>query len=175
MEPAVLDSCASTTYARGGPPLAVRRTLNRLALTTVRLAARTFARNAVSGGFSFCSVGSFHLGLAVAFAAAGWLSAAESLPVAYPIGEPPLAAQLSGIDPEWNFSFRSGGKVRVLAAADLAYWGRFHDTEAGPQIVLADGGIVRADVLLLDDKQIVLGDASGLARGMWDDSSLPRA
>src|SRR3954465_9452162 len=102
------------------------------------------------------------------------LVAADSLPLAYPIGEPPLAARLSGIDPEWNFSFRSGGKVRVIAAADLAYWGRYRDTEAGPQIVLTDGGIVRADVLLLDDKRIVLGDASGLARGMWDESSVSR-
>jgi len=100
--------------------------------------------------------------------------AADSLPLAYPIGEGPLAAQLSGIDPEWNFSFRSGGKVRVIAAADLAYWGRYRDAEAGPQVLLTDGGIVRADVLLVDERQIVLGDASGLARGMWDESSLPR-
>jgi hypothetical protein len=34
---------------------------------------------------------------------------------------------------------------------------------------------VRADVLLLDEKQIVLGDATGLGRGLWDESTLPRA
>src|SRR3954454_25204843 len=95
-------------------------------------------------------LGTAHLGLAVVciLAAARAVAAADPLPMAYPIGEPPLAARLSGIDPEWNFSFRSGGKVRVIAAADLAYWGRYRDTEAGPQIVLTDGGIVRADVLL---------------------------
>ena len=61
----------------------------------------------------------------------------------------------------------------MVAAANLAYWGRYSDVETGPQIVLSDGGVVRADVLLLDDKQLVLGDATGLGRGFWDESSLP--
>src|SRR5262245_21200025 len=94
--------------------------------------------------------------------------------VAFPVSEPRFGGQLSSIDREWNLSFKTEGKVRVVAAADLAYWGRYRDVEAGPQIVLADGGMVRADLLLLDPKQLVIGDATGLARGFWDESALPR-
>jgi len=125
--------------------------------------------------FKTTRLGTAHLGLGLILAAiAKSISAAETLPIAYPVGESPLAAQLSGIDPEWNFSFKAGGKVRVIAATDLAYWGRYRDVESGPQILLTDGGIIRTDVLLMDETQVVLGDASGLARGMWDESSLPR-
>ena len=106
--------------------------------------------------------------------AAAYLLAAEP-GQAFPALEPPFAGRLVGIDREWNLSFRADNKVRVLAAGDLAYWGRHRDVEAGPQIVLADGGVVRADLLLLDEKQIVLGDATGLGRGLWDESTLPRA
>src|SRR2546423_9480552 len=93
------------------------------------------------------------IALLLATSIAPLLPAAEPGPIAYPVGEPPLAAQLSGIDPEWNFSFKAGGKVRVMAAGELAYWGRFRDAEAGPQVLLADGGIVCADVLLVDEAQ----------------------
>jgi hypothetical protein len=96
-------------------------------------------------------------------------------PLAFLIGEAPLAAQLAGIDAEWNISLKAAGKVRVVRAADLAYWGRYRDVEAGPQILLADGGVLRADLLALDETQFVLGDATGLGRGQWDESALPRA
>jgi NPCBM/NEW2 domain-containing protein len=102
------------------------------------------------------------------------VSRAQSVPFAFPLSEAPFPAQLAGIDREWNLSFKTAGKLRVVAAADLAYWGRYRDVEAGPQIILDGGGVVRADVLLLDDKQLILGDATGLARGFWDESSLPR-
>ncbi|HMC10269.1 MAG TPA: hypothetical protein VKH44_03225, partial [Pirellulaceae bacterium] len=94
--------------------------------------------------------------------------------MAFPVAEPPFPAQLAGIDREWNLSFKTAGKVRVVAATDLAYWGRCRDAEAGPQIILADGGVIRADALLIDDKQLVVGDATGLGRGLWDESLLPR-
>src|SRR5215210_7845402 len=72
------------------------------------------------------------IALLVAISIAPQLPAAEPPPLAFPLAEPPLAAQLGGIDREWNFSFKIAGKVRVIAAADLAYWGRYHDTDAGP-------------------------------------------
>jgi hypothetical protein len=100
--------------------------------------------------------------------------AQPALPLAFPVAESPFACQLAGIDREWNLTFKTAGKLRVVAAADLAYWGRYRDVEAGPQIILADGGVVRADLLLLDEKQMVLGDSTGLARTLWDESSLPR-
>lgn len=96
-------------------------------------------------------------------------------PLAFPIDEPPFAAQLASIDPEWNVHFRIGDKLRVVAAKDLAYWGRYRESDHGPQILLTDGSVIRADVLLLDNKQVVLGDATGLGRGQWDESTLPRS
>jgi len=102
------------------------------------------------------------------------MAAAADGDVAYPIAERPFQAELASIDREGNISFRTGGKVRVVAAADLAYWGRYRDGEAGPQFMLADGGLVRADLLLFDSQQLILGDATGLGRGLWDESTLPR-
>ena len=95
-------------------------------------------------------------------------------PTAHLLDEPPLAARLAGIDREWNLSFTAGQKVRVVPAKDLALWGRWRDTSTGPQILLAGGGVIRADVLQLDDESLVLGDATGLGRGLWDESTLPR-
>jgi hypothetical protein len=101
--------------------------------------------------------------------------AAETAPLAFPIAEAPLAAQLAGIDPQWNISLKAAGKVRVLRAEELAYWGGYRDAEAGPQVLLTDGSVIRSDLLVLDDGHAVLGDATGLGRGQWDESKLPRA
>jgi hypothetical protein len=112
--------------------------------------------------------------LAVTLAVAGIAGAAAAEPLAFPVHEAPFPTVLTGIDPEWNFHFRTGDKVRVVAAGDLAYWGRYRDVESGPQIMLTDGSLIRADVLSLDDKEVVIGDASGVGRGQWDESTLPR-
>lgn len=103
------------------------------------------------------------------------LPVAAAEPLAFPINEAPFAARLVNIDREWNVHLRTGDKVRVVDANDLAYWGRFRDVESGPQILLTDGSVLRADVLSLEDQQLVLGDATGLGRGQWDESTLPRA
>src|SRR5688500_16520926 len=112
-------------------------------------------------------------------AAITWHCQAECLraadPLAFLIDEPPLAARLVGIDREWNLSLAAEGKVRVVPAKDLAYWGRYQDVSSGPQILLAGGGVIRADVLSLDDRELILGDATGLGRGLWDESNLPRS
>lgn len=94
------------------------------------------------------------------------------------VSESPFAARLTGIDREWNVSFRTGmpgsEKVRVVPAAEITTWGRWRDAEGGPQILLADGGIIRADVLKLDGESLVLGDATGLGRMLWEESTLPK-
>ena len=89
--------------------------------------------------------------------------------------EPPPAERLLKIDADWTVHLKSGDKTRTVPAADLATWGRYRDVESGPQILLTDGGLIRADVLRIDDKSLVLGDATGLGRGLWDDSSLPKS
>src|SRR5687767_393686 len=83
-------------------------------------------------------------------------TAVAAEPLAFPVDEPHFAARLASIDPEWNIHLRIGDKVRVLAAKDLAYCGRYREVEQGPKILLADGSLIRADVLLLDEKQVVL-------------------
>jgi len=107
------------------------------------------------------------------FALATSCAAAE--PLAFLVGEDSLPARLTSIDAQWNISFRTGDKVRVVPARDLAYWGRYRDAEAGPQILLRDGSVIRADVLKLDDKSLILGDATGLGRGLWEESTIPRS
>src|SRR5439155_11766486 len=124
-----------------------------------------------------CPAGFVGLLIAYGLSAVGGntvVSSAEPGAVAFPVAEGSFAAQLAGIDREWNVSFRAAGKVRVMGAGELAYWGRWREVEAGPQIILSDGGVIRADVLLVDEKQLVLGDATGLGRGFWEESALPR-
>src|SRR5262249_37946719 len=95
-------------------------------------------------------------------------------PAAFPVAEAAFPGRLVQVDREWNLSFHTVGKVRVIAAAELAYWGRYRDVERGPQVVLRDGSVICSDVLLLEERQLVLGDATGLGRGQWDESSLPK-
>lgn len=99
--------------------------------------------------------------------------AAEPLPLAYPVRGEPIAAKLAGIDPDWNISLATDGKERVLAANDLALWGNYRDASTGPQLLLADGSIVLADVLDLGTDSVTVGDATGLGRILWNESTLP--
>jgi hypothetical protein len=112
--------------------------------------------------------------LACIAATASGPASAQDVLRAFPVAEPSFAAAIAGIDSEWNLSFKAAGKVRVVSAADLAYFGRYRDVEMGPQIVLVDGSIIRADPLLMDETQLIVGDATGLGRGLWEESSLPK-
>src|SRR6185503_7730359 len=100
-------------------------------------------------------------------------SAAEPLPLAHLVRGEPFAGKLAGIDPEWNVSLAAEGKERVLALADLALWGAYRDASTGPQLLLADGSVVVADVLDLGAENVTLGDASGLGRVLWNESAIP--
>src|SRR5262245_17100465 len=113
--------------------------------------------------------------LALLWLASAACAAEPTDPLAFPTTEAPFPAQVAGIDAQWNISLKSAGKIRVLRADDLAFWGRYRDVEAGPQLVLVDGSVIRSDLLHLDDKQLVIGDATGLGRGLWDESTLPRS
>jgi hypothetical protein len=103
------------------------------------------------------------------------LSVRGEEPQAFLLHEAPLPARLVGIDREANVSLAIGGKVRVVPARELVSWGRYRDTSAGPQVLLVDGSAVRADVLRIDEDSLVVGDATGLGRGLWEDSTLPRS
>ena len=99
--------------------------------------------------------------------------AAEPLPLAYSVRGEPFAGKLAGIDAEWNVSLAAEGKERVTALADLALWGSYRDASTGPQLLLADGSVVVADVLDLGAENVTLGDASGLGRVLWNESAIP--
>jgi hypothetical protein len=109
----------------------------------------------------------------------GPLVAGGTEPEVHLVSEAPFSARLAGIDRQWNISFRTGERgaerVRVVPAAEMTTWGHWRDAEAGPQVLLTDGGLVRADVLHLDGESLVIGDASGLGRILWEESKLPRA
>lgn len=73
-----------------------------------------------------------------------------SPPAAQPVEGGAFAAELMTVDKTWQLKFAAGQSLRQLSAADLVWWGSFVDMTAGPQIVLADGGLLLADVLGLD-------------------------
>lgn len=116
---------------------------------------------------------SFSLVVIVAIALPLLAIAAGPLPLAHPVRGEPFAAKLAGIDPDWNISLATDGKERVLALPDLALWGSYRDASAGPQLLLADGSIVLADVLDLGTDSVTIGDATGLGRILWNESTLP--
>jgi hypothetical protein len=93
---------------------------------------------------------------------------------AYPLNDSAFSAELMGIDADWNISFQADGERRTLTPLKLAYWGGWRDIEQGARVVLADGSLIRADVLAIDEERVTLGDATGLGRGLWAKSALPR-
>lgn len=94
---------------------------------------------------------------------------ARAIPV---VGEP-FAAEFAGFDSQQNLKWRVGNKLRVMPLRELVRWGSWRDVEAGPQVLLARGGTLRADVLNLTADRLVIGDAADLGTILWDESSLP--
>lgn len=92
---------------------------------------------------------------------------------ALPIEGEAFAAEFAGFDTQQNVKLKVGNKLRIMPAADLIRWGTWRDVETGPQIVLATGGTLRADVLSLTESQLLIGDASDLGSVLWSESALP--
>lgn len=61
-----------------------------------------------------------------------------------------FSAEVMSVERGWQIKFAAGQSQRQVSAADLVLWGSFVEMTAGPQIVLADGGLLLADVLGLD-------------------------
>ncbi len=92
-----------------------------------------------------------------------WLLLFAPATAAAPLGEAVLAdgetfrAALGAVGPAWKLHFElSGGAVREVAAADLVRWGEFVEKSTGPQILLADGGLILADVREIDREKLAL-------------------
>jgi hypothetical protein len=71
-------------------------------------------------------------------------------PLAVPIEGEPFPARLASVDADWKLSLTGGGapsgSQRTVAAADLAWWGACREPARGPLVLLADGGVLAADV-----------------------------
>jgi len=86
-------------------------------------------------------------------------------PQAIPIDGAPFAARLARADANWRLEFSASAEPRRLAAADLVVWGAFVDPPRGGEIVLADGGLLAAELVSLDRDTLTCdGDLVGSRR-----------
>jgi len=84
-------------------------------------------------------------------------------PLAVPVDGQAFAAQLAAADAKWQLTFSTGQGPRVLAAAELVRWGTCAEAARGPVVVLADGGLLVADVLGSEKERLKLdSDLFGL-------------
>ncbi len=86
------------------------------------------------------------IGLVALFTVAASWARAES-PRAVPVDGGPFAAELAAVGADWQLTFNSRQKQRKLPAAELVRWGACAEGTGGPMVVLADGGLLLADVL----------------------------
>ncbi len=61
-----------------------------------------------------------------------------------------FAARLTSVDAEGRFGFDVAGKARTVAAVDLLSWGQPVEIRKGPIVLLADGGLLTADITRAD-------------------------
>jgi hypothetical protein len=100
-------------------------------------------------------------------------TARAELPRARLVDGASIEGRLAGIDAELNVKLLANERLRIVSPRELVAWGEYADVERGPQLVLADGSVIVADLLALDGPTFTIGDASGLGRVVWNESSLP--
>lgn len=83
------------------------------------------------------------------------LPAFAQTPKALPVDGAAFGGSLSGIDSDWRITIGSGESQRVIPAGDLVFWGRCAEIDRGPLLVLADGGLLAAEVLEADKEKLV--------------------
>jgi len=79
---------------------------------------------------------------------------APDVPEAVPVDGEPFQADVGAIDAQWQVTFNAAGKRRVLSAGELVCWGTCAEPGRGPLVVLADGGLLAADVLQADQERL---------------------
>jgi len=94
-----------------------------------------------------------HLCLVVVLAGAASPGWAEP-PLAVPVDGGPFRAELDAVDADWRLTFRSDKKRRLLPAADLVRWGNCAEATRGQILVLADGGLLAAEVFDADKETL---------------------
>lgn len=68
-------------------------------------------------------------------------------PLVFPVEGEPFRATVSRVDQNCNITFETGSARRVFAAEDIVSWGAQVDNEKGPQVVMADGGLLIVETL----------------------------
>ena len=93
--------------------------------------------------------------------------AAEPLPPLVPVAGDATSGRFVEIDAQGRFHFDAAGKPVVLAPTDLVKWGTCVEPARGPLIVLADGGLVTAEILGADK------DHLSAESDLWGSLKLP--
>jgi len=90
-------------------------------------------------------------------------------PLAAPVEGRPFSGELISIDAKGQIVFQTAGQRRQLPLGDLAAWGACPEPKRTPILVLADGGLLAADVLS-SDKEILLAESDlfGRMKIPWD-------
>ena len=79
-----------------------------------------------------------------------------------------FAGKLIAADGNWNLTFETNDQHKNIPAADLLRWGRPAALKRAPLVVLANGGLLRADVISYDGTTATIGSA------IFGDVTLPR-
>jgi len=71
-----------------------------------------------------------------------------------PVDGPPLRAELRSVDKQWQLEFAGQQGAKTINAADIIQWGRPADPAAGPLLVLADGSLIVAEPLGVENEAL---------------------
>lgn len=106
----------------------------------------------------------------LSFVAAGRLAGEETQrrPQARPLAGESFGGVLVGVDEKWNLTFETDEGRRTLPAGDLLSWGRCAELRKGPVVVMADGGLLRADAVTFE------GERFAVETPLFSDLPLPR-
>ena len=71
-----------------------------------------------------------------------------------PVDGPPLRAELRSVDKQWQLEFAGQQGGKTINAADIIQWGRPAEPAAGPLMVLADGSLIVAEPLGVENEAL---------------------
>jgi hypothetical protein len=71
-----------------------------------------------------------------------------------PVEGAPFRAELTAVAANWQLTFTADKKPRTIGAADLVRWGQCPEQGRGGTLVLADGGLLAADVVAADQQRL---------------------
>jgi len=74
--------------------------------------------------------------------------------VLLPVDGPALRAELRSVDKQWQLEFTGQQGIKTISAADVVQWGRPADPAAGPLLVLADGSLIVAEPLGVENEAL---------------------